>query len=59
MLVRHQIVLFEMSFQMSSPDNRIFNKNYQPKLLKSAKVSTTENRILIKEIHKQLWLDSA
>lgn len=37
----------------------MFNRNSHPKLIKSAKESVTENRILVKEVHKQLCLDSA
>jgi len=37
-LIKHQIVLLEMSFHMSSHNNGMFSGNSQPKLLKSAKL---------------------
>lgn len=36
--------LFEMTFQVSSHNNIMFSGNIWPKLLKSAKVSTTEKK---------------
>lgn len=43
MLIRQWVGLFEINFDMSSSDNRMFNGNSQPKLLKSAEASTTES----------------
>lgn len=53
------IFLFEMTFQVSSHNDIMFSGTISPKLLKSAKVSTTGNKILVKENLKQLWLSSA
>lgn len=47
MLIKHQIILFQMRFQMSFPDNRVLNGNSQPKILKSVKVLTTANWIFV------------